>query len=144
VKPLDHAEATGMAYRVFQKKNEEYGDTVEQTGLLGASVEIIGGAARLQQLVLDSPDQVRFQHRKASILNVLVDLLNYAAIGMYMAQNNNLQGHQPKYRLVVERIPEESDPQPVEAWEPRSVEKNEPYYEDPINDQFDAPGMPRH
>ena len=82
-----------IGLRVFEKKNAEYGDTVEETGLLGASVELVGCIARLRQLVLREGNLHDLEpSQKASIENALVDALNYSAIGLHMLRSGNMVG----------------------------------------------------
>ncbi|MHC4316764.1 MAG: hypothetical protein ACYSW3_30355, partial [Planctomycetota bacterium] len=44
------------AKELFLEKNEQYGDAISRTGLLGAVVEIAGISARLEKLVLGASD----------------------------------------------------------------------------------------
>jgi hypothetical protein len=75
---------------VFDIKNAEYGNAIEETGLLGASVEIIGGAARLKELVLRDPE--KGANNIKSLRNVLTDLHNYAGIALMMIDKGNWHG----------------------------------------------------
>ena len=75
---------------LFDVKNAEYGNAIEETGLLGASVEIIGGAARLKELVLKDPG--KGANHQGSIRNVLIDLHNYANIALMMLDSENFHG----------------------------------------------------
>jgi len=90
---IDLAISCGQGGAVFIQKNIEYGDSVEDTGVLGAVVELIGLAGRLRTLVLQHPDlsQSDEQHCTA-VHNALLDVHNYAAIGMYMLRKGNWKG----------------------------------------------------
>lgn len=75
---------------LFAKKNDEYGDTISSTGVLGASVELIGTVARLKKLVLQASDG------GASNSDVLVDIFkdihNYSNIALMMLSEDNWKG----------------------------------------------------
>jgi hypothetical protein len=75
---------------LFERKNKEYGNTIVETGVLGASVELIGGVARLKQLVLRNP--THGADKDAELINVLMDLHNYSNIALMMLQENNFSG----------------------------------------------------
>lgn len=78
---------------IFLVKNEEYDNTIIRTGVLGASIEIIGAAMRLRPLVLKHHnDQVISESTVKAIKNVAVDLHNYANILMMMLEDNNWDG----------------------------------------------------
>lgn len=76
----------------FEKKNKAYGDAIWKTGVLGAVVELIGAVARLPQMVLRN----RFHGReiKENLVDVLVDIHNYAAIGLMMLESDNWEGEE--------------------------------------------------
>jgi len=83
--------------KVFQRKNWEYGDAIAKTGVLGAAVEIVGVAARLETLILDQPADFEEEPGDLyAILNVFLDLANYAIIGRIMMEEKNFRGE--KYR----------------------------------------------
>jgi hypothetical protein len=75
---------------LFVQKNEEYGDTIKKTGVLGASVELIGTCARLPKLVLRSASRGR--DNDAALRNVFMDIANYAVIALIMMSENNWEG----------------------------------------------------
>lgn len=68
---------------VFMQRNEEYGDAIKSTGVLGASVELIGNVARLKKLVLKDPEFGK--GNREVLLEVLKDIHNYANIALMMA-----------------------------------------------------------
>jgi len=80
-------------YEIFQTRNREYGDAISRTGVIGACVEIIGGAARVEALVLKAKELGGDNWEKlGSLKNVLHDLHNYANIALMMIEDNNWRG----------------------------------------------------
>lgn len=77
---------------LFAEKNKQYGDTIWKTGVLGACIELIGAVARLPMLVLRSPRHGR--ENKDSLKDVLMDIHNYASIGLMMLEANNWEGEE--------------------------------------------------
>lgn len=75
---------------LFARKNEQYGNAIEETGVVGAAVELVGCIARLRQLVLSSKDHGRAE--REAIENVFRDAHNYANIGMMMLHQDNWEG----------------------------------------------------
>lgn len=75
---------------IFIAKNEEYGNAIVETGLLGACVELVGTVARLKKLVLKSGNG-GIESTEA-IRNVLSDTHNYAVIGIMMMDSENFTG----------------------------------------------------
>lgn len=75
---------------VLVKKNEQYGNSIEATGLLGAAVECVGMTARLVQLVLRDSRHGR-QDPKA-VHNAFLDIHNYSVIGLKMLDDGNFEG----------------------------------------------------
>lgn len=75
---------------LFEDKNLEYGNAIVQTGVVGATVELIGAVARLKQLVLKAPDHGRTN--VTSIINVARDAHNYANILLLMLDSDNWTG----------------------------------------------------
>lgn len=75
---------------VLVKKNEQYGNSIEATGLLGAVVECVGITARLVQLVIRNSKHGR--QATAAIYNVLLDLHNYSTIAIDMLKKANWEG----------------------------------------------------
>ena len=76
----------------FEKKNKAYGDAIWKTGVLGAVVELIGATARLPQMVLRNKQHGR--DIKESLIDVLLDIHNYAAIGIMMVDADNWEGEE--------------------------------------------------
>lgn len=76
----------------FETKNKAYGDTIWKTGVLGAVVELIGATARLPQMVLRNSKHGR--DIKENLLDVLLDIHNYAAIGIMMVDADNWEGEE--------------------------------------------------
>lgn len=76
-----------VAKELFLEKNESYGDGIARTGLLGAVVSIAGISARLEKMVLGSPDAGKSQEEL--IKDDIKDLLNYAAIAGIMIMDDN-------------------------------------------------------
>lgn len=76
--------------KLFEEKNKQYGDSVEECGVLGVAVELIGIAGRLRQLVLRDPEHGR--GNSSSVHNCFIDALNYGAIGLAMLRKDNWEG----------------------------------------------------
>ncbi len=81
---------------IFKIKNRQYNDAISRTGLLGAVVEIVGVAARLEPLIIqDRNFDLRMEddlHKREAVLNVLHDLHNYATIALMMLEDENWRG----------------------------------------------------
>lgn len=84
------------ALSIFKEKNRQYNDAISRTGLLGASVEIVGVAARLEPLIINNKN---FEEKlkedpkfKASVLNAIADLHNYSVIAKMMIEDENWRG----------------------------------------------------
>lgn len=75
---------------VFANKNFQYGNSIQDTGAVGAVVTLIGDTARLRNIVLGNIDLSKVDWEKSR--EVLLDIHNYAAIAMMMIDNNNLIG----------------------------------------------------
>lgn len=74
---------------LFAAKNRRYGNAIEETGVLGAAVEIVGIAARLKQIVIRG----NYPREKMDKLrDILMDLHNYATIAIMMLDNKNMRG----------------------------------------------------
>ena len=82
--------ACNVGLGVFGNKRREYGNSIEWTGLLGAVVEIVAKTARLVQLVLRSGDHGRSNPK--AVYDSLLDLHNYAAIGLMHYETQNWEG----------------------------------------------------
>lgn len=76
--------------KLFKKKNEQYGNSIWKTGVLGAVVEIMGATARLPMMVLRRSDHGRDTFVK--LVDVLMDIHNYATIALMMVHENNWEG----------------------------------------------------
>lgn len=76
--------------KIFVERNAQYGDAVVATGVLGASVELVGTSSRLKQLVLKSGDGG--EAAKKELVDIFKDLHNYANIGLMMLAENNWTG----------------------------------------------------
>lgn len=75
---------------LFRLKNSQYGDAIWYTGVLGASVELIGAVARLPQLVLRNPEHGR--NSRESLIDIFTDIHNYANIALMMLKADNWEG----------------------------------------------------
>lgn len=78
------------SHRLFRRKNYEYRDTIVETGVLGAAVELVGIAGRLKALVLKNRDHGR-SHRD-ELIDILKDAHNYANIALMMLAEENWDG----------------------------------------------------
>lgn len=76
---------------IFAIKNEQYGNTIVETGVLGAAVELVGYAGRLKKLVLKS-DGYKKKEYDSIIRNVFIDMHNYATIALMMLDMENYDG----------------------------------------------------
>jgi hypothetical protein len=79
--------------KLFERKNTEYGNSIEATGVLGASIEIIGAAARLPKLVLKNPLRIPYVH--TILRDIFMDIANYAIIALMMIDKQNWTGRNP-------------------------------------------------
>ena len=78
---------------LFRLRNQQYGDAIKETGILGATVELIAVVARLKVLVLADPSKFETNNeRLQQIENALVDGHNYANIGLMMLDEENWRG----------------------------------------------------
>jgi len=78
------------AKKLFEEKNAQYGDSITATGLLGASVELVGTGARLRQMVIK--DATHGEAHRQAVIDVLKDQVNYAIIGLIMLSEGNWDG----------------------------------------------------
>lgn len=76
--------------KLFRRKNKQYGDAIWYTGVLGASVELIGAVARLPQLVLRDREHGRKHADK--LKDIFMDIHNYSNIAIMMLDANNWEG----------------------------------------------------
>lgn len=81
-----------MNATLFAQKNAQYGNTIVETGVLGASVELIGAVARLKKLVLKSGDGGK--KNKEALVDILMDIHNYANIALMMLAEDNFTGRE--------------------------------------------------
>lgn len=77
---------------VFVQKNFQYGNSIADTGAIGAIVTLIGDTARVRKLVLDKQRIDINEVDWEKVREVLLDIHNYATIGMMMIDDNNLTG----------------------------------------------------
>lgn len=93
-KPVNRDERFSLecarALELFSYKNAEYGNTIVETGVLGASVELIGAVSRLKKLVLRAPDHGEANAKKLE--GILMDIHNYANIALQMLHDENFSG----------------------------------------------------
>ncbi len=78
------------ALLLFERKNKEYGNAIDYTGVVGAVIALTGDVSRLRTMVLKdaaiglaNPDNVR---------DKLIDVLVQAAIGIYELDKENWAG----------------------------------------------------
>lgn len=90
--PKDFQSHCELSLKTFTEKNAQYGDAVEETGLLGATIELIGCVARLRKLVLEVGGVPESEEDKRAIANALEDAHNYANIGIQMLYTKNWRG----------------------------------------------------
>lgn len=76
---------------LFAFKNRQYNDTIRLTGVLGASVELVGIAGRLMALVLKNPLHGKDIDTEV-LTNTFIDALVYARIGLMMLEDKNWDG----------------------------------------------------
>jgi len=89
LKQFDKVCAAGR--KIFEEKNAQYGDSFARTGVLGATVTMIGDVDRLRQMVLKSPDFGKSQ--QSSIVEVLKDVHNYANMALLLLAEGNWDGN---------------------------------------------------
>ena len=76
--------------KLFAQKNQQYGNSIEKTGVLGACVELIGAVARLPTMVIRNKTHGRSCENK--LADVLMDIHNYANIALMMLHSGNWEG----------------------------------------------------
>lgn len=103
----DFLKLCGDGRLTFEVKNKMYGDTVEETGLLGATIELIGCVGRLRKLVLDQGGIPATVEDIEAIRNVLEDAHNYACIASYMVDTENWRGKYPTVDDLVAKLIED-------------------------------------
>ena len=75
---------------LFRRKNTQYGNTIVTTGVLGASIELIGAVMRLPALVLKDP-----KHGGSNVealKDIFADIHNYSNIALMMLEDENWDG----------------------------------------------------
>ena len=75
---------------VFKRKNQQYQNAIEETGVLGAATELVGCTSRLKGLVIRNPTHGRDQ--REAIYNAAQDAHNYANILLQMMEQDNWEG----------------------------------------------------
>lgn len=86
-------DACKIGQDIFEERNRMYGNAIETTGLLGAVIELIGNTARLRQLVLEQVvESGSADFDWPAIHDTLVDIHNYAGIGLMMYEKGNIAG----------------------------------------------------
>ena len=88
IETFDRACQAGKA--IFLEKDAQYGSATSATGVLGATVEVVGIAARLKKLVMKSPDNGA--SNRADVVQIANDLHNYANILLIELSDNNWSG----------------------------------------------------
>ena len=78
------------AAELFALKNTKYRDAIRRTGLLGASVELVGTAARLEALVLK--DTSHGADNVKDLEDILLDSFIYSGIALQMLAEENFDG----------------------------------------------------
>jgi len=74
---------------LFSVRNRQYGNAIEETGVLGATVEIVGIAARLKQILIRGDSEPVSAEK---LRDILMDLHNYATIAIMMLDDKNMRG----------------------------------------------------
>ena len=85
-------EAVKLAREVFLRKNLEYGDSIRFGGGLSACYNIVGPAMRLIPIVFHSKDHGLSNSK--IVRGILIDILNYAAIGLFFMSEGNWLGEE--------------------------------------------------
>lgn len=76
--------------KIFVVKDAEYDHATSATGVLGATVELVGIIARLKKMVLKSPDNGA--SKKDELKAILKDAHNYVNIAMIELADDNWSG----------------------------------------------------
>lgn len=89
--PVEHFVAVcATCTELFEDKNDQYGNAIVKTGVLGATVELIGVINRLPNMVLKDTSHGREQAEK--LRDIFMDIHNYASIAIMMLDDNNWEG----------------------------------------------------
>lgn len=75
---------------IFVEKNDKYDDAIVSTGVLGASVELVGTVARLKKLVIKANDAGA--SHSTELVDIFKDIHNYANIALMMLSEDNWKG----------------------------------------------------
>lgn len=78
------------ARKLFVRKNAEYGNSIEDTGVLGSAVALTGDVGRLRVMVIQSTDNGRTA--RYNVRDKLQDIIVQAAIGIMMLDEDNWNG----------------------------------------------------
>lgn len=81
-----------QCWTLFLEKNAQYGNSIEETGVLGAVVELVAKNARLRQLVLR--DDFHGRKQADAVRDTFRDLVNYGLIGLMMLEDDNFDGRE--------------------------------------------------
>ena len=79
-----------LLYDLFQKKNTQYDNAIEFTGVLGAVVAMTGDIARLRKMILRSQNHGR--EEASNVQDKLIDIAVQSIIGIMMLQKGNWEG----------------------------------------------------
>ena len=77
---------------LFYLKNEEYGNSIELTGLVGALAAMTGDVGAARKLVFESLGSGTTADWNAKVRNKLIDAMVQAAIAILMLDNDNIIG----------------------------------------------------
>ena len=84
---VQYDEVVASSRKLFEEKNWQYADSISRTGVIGSVVAIAGLSARLEHLVLASSDAGK--EEEEAIVDIIKDILNYAAITGVMIMSDN-------------------------------------------------------
>jgi hypothetical protein len=87
---VEMAAVLQQAKQLFLRKNKEYGNAIEYTGVLGAVVAMSGDISRLRNMTMRSNDGM--ETIELNVRDKLVDILVQAAIGIMMLDRKNFRG----------------------------------------------------
>jgi hypothetical protein len=87
-----HAYYCGRARELFLAKNEQYGDSISEFGMLGTVLNMRANSKRLRTMLLDRVRNPEKPIQGAALEDIGIDLLNYAAAFLIFLEENNLTG----------------------------------------------------
>lgn len=91
-----------IALRIFEERNAQYGGAYEFTGVVGASAELLGNIARLQQLVFKaSPEALQDPHHVKQLQDCFRDIHNYSGIAAIMLSRMNWSGKEQEWSPII-------------------------------------------